>query len=198
MKHMVYQSGAKLQMLADQLKRGRGQWEFEADIDLRFAKARARRSTRLLSDADKQEDILSYLDKQGAVGTVDEPKQYFRGTLDLCWGNFGGHWSTGDLVYFSGTTSETVLGLGGSAAHVVRPNPEAMPERSSVFTPMSYTPYIMDALSQEFPVDMEHAGLYPSEDQAEADTHMALTLKSVLGDALAHGEDADVVSNFFA
>jgi hypothetical protein len=172
MKHMVYQSGAKIAMLADQLKRGRGQWEFEADIDLRLAKARARRTPRVLSDADKLDDILAYLDKEDVVGTVDDPKHYFRATMNLSWGNFGGHWSTGDLVYFSGTTPRTVLGLGGSVAHVIQPNATAMPPGKSVFTPMSYTPYIMDALNEAFPVDMDHAGLYPSDDQDEADRHM--------------------------
>jgi hypothetical protein len=49
---------------------------------------------------------------------VDEPDEYIEDELPMRWGAYG--WSSDPpLVYFGGTTDKTVLGLGGSAKHVI-------------------------------------------------------------------------------
>jgi len=53
------------------------------------------------------------------VGTVDEPADYFAGTMPMCWGPYAEYATSLGLVYFGGTTERTTLGLGGSMKHVV-------------------------------------------------------------------------------
>ena len=68
---------------------------------------------------DKLDLVSSYLEKEGAVGTVDSPKQYFKGLLPMRWGPYGRE-EKSQLVYFGGITDVgTVLGLGGSTYHVL-------------------------------------------------------------------------------
>ena len=59
----------------------------------------------------------------GRIGTIDEPKEYFAGAMSMRWGScifpFVPQLTPSPLVYFGGTTETTVVGLGGSAKHVI-------------------------------------------------------------------------------
>jgi hypothetical protein len=56
--------------------------------------------------------VLSHLDQDNSIGTVDEPRGYFAARLPLRWGG----WQ--DFVYLGGRTERTVLALGGSVRHL--------------------------------------------------------------------------------
>jgi hypothetical protein len=70
---------------------------------------------------DKLHLVSRYIEKQCAVGTMDSPKEYFKGTIAMRWGPYGGIVEENpSLVYFGGiTNSGTILGLGGSLHHVI-------------------------------------------------------------------------------
>lgn len=101
-KYYVYISESKLDMLYPQL------------------------GTRMLARQDsigKLEAVLADLARGGHIGTIDEPKEYFAGSMPMRWGpcmfgatiglDFSG------LVYFGGVSGTTVIGLGGSGKHVI-------------------------------------------------------------------------------
>jgi hypothetical protein len=69
--------------------------------------------------------VVDYIDSTGEVGTIDNPKSYFRGKLPMSWAILGAYPELGldahleGVVYFGGKTQQTILGLGGSAKHVI-------------------------------------------------------------------------------
>ncbi|MFD4941462.1 DUF7019 family protein [Streptomyces sp. NPDC058239] len=85
--------------------------------------------------------VVRYLEEQGELGTVDEPGRFFGGTLPLRWGPFP---TDPNLVYFGGSTECTVVGLGGSAHHVLGATPESAPG-----LPRSLTPSLLAALATD-------------------------------------------------
>ena len=105
-KYYLYISDTKVNMLY-------GQGGFGGD-------ARAQDSGR------KLDAVLTKLEKAGRIGTIDEPKEYFAGAMSMRWGPcvFPGlperlTSTSSPLVYFGGATETTVVGLGGSAKHVI-------------------------------------------------------------------------------
>jgi hypothetical protein len=71
----------------------------------------------------KLDAILADLGQGGRIGTIDEPKEYFAGTIPMRWGpcafELAPQLTPSPLVYFGGATKRTVVGLGGSAKHVI-------------------------------------------------------------------------------
>jgi len=67
--------------------------------------------------------VSSYLRDHQQVGTLDSPSTYFEGELTMKWGPYrtlSGAWDEpSPLVYFGGKTENTIVGLGGSARHVI-------------------------------------------------------------------------------
>jgi hypothetical protein len=104
----------------------------------------------------KLEAVLADLAKVGQIGTVDEPKQYFAGAMPMRWGpcSFPHFPDLGlsPLVYFGATTERTVLGLGGSAAHVIG---EVGPTKAGLHSLLPY--FILQLrreLGESLPVDI--------------------------------------------
>ena len=52
------------------------------------------------------------------IGSVDAPGVYFKGILPMFWGSLP-TWDNTRVVYFGGATQQTLLGLGGSAHHLI-------------------------------------------------------------------------------
>jgi hypothetical protein len=196
-KYLLYRSDAKVAMLAEQLSPRRFRHELAASVGVpgigslqttvkeRFARP---------STAAGMLRVIKKLDKDGLIGTVAEPKPYFRGTMEMRWGAFGGHWSAGDLVFFSGISNRTVVGLGGSIHHVTQRNPLAIPGGHAVMGLNSYTPYIMDVLSREFPVEMRAAGFHGSDSVDEAVDHCLVSVLSAHFDAKGPKENVEFVA----
>ncbi len=72
---------------------------------------------------DKLDAVLANLARAGRIGTVDEPKEYFAGAMPMRWGPCAfpvdPQLTPSPLVYFGGATETTIVGLGGSATHVI-------------------------------------------------------------------------------
>ena len=73
--------------------------------------------------------VVAFNREFGSVGTVDEPSNYVADILQMRWGYLGGFGGKEmPLVYFGGQSERTVVGLGGSARHVI----EACANKSSL------------------------------------------------------------------
>jgi hypothetical protein len=72
---------------------------------------------------DKLDTVLADLACADRIGTVDEPKEYFAGAMPMRWGPCAfpavPQLTPSPLVYFGGATEKTIVGLSGSATHVI-------------------------------------------------------------------------------
>src|SRR5713226_682358 len=122
--------------------------ESELKIDLKLFSAS--RKTVLDNDKDrntKLEAVVTFIRDYGNLGTVDEPDEYLEDSLFVRWGPFGPR--TGEpspLVYFGGQTSKTIVGLGGSARHVL-----GNTGQSTAFS-ASATPYLLAYLEKQIDI----------------------------------------------
>lgn len=123
-KYYVYLSDTKIKMLYAQLGRGD---DGQADA------------------TSKLQRVLGELQRAGRIGTVDEPKEYFGGTIPMRWGPYVDSFIPAEspLVYFGGGTEQTIVGLGGSAKHVIGDNGSASPHSHSAM------PYLIARLTKE-------------------------------------------------
>ena len=118
-RYFVYISDAKVEMLLQQIDPGalrKRTTEIGADLKIFSAK----RGAETLAGAERTarlERVVRYLTDFGDLGGVDEPGQFFWGLMPLRWGPTVGR-DGFPMVYFGGRTERTVLGLGGSRAHV--------------------------------------------------------------------------------
>ncbi|WP_369154328.1 SAVMC3_10250 family protein [Streptomyces sp. R02] len=116
----LYISDVKVDMLLAQLAPSAAATRTtEVGVDLKFVNGR--RTVETSSDAapvSRLERVLERLDKQDAVGTVEEPGPFFRGRLPMRWGAPARGDDTSQ-VFFAGRTARTVVALGGSTRHVL-------------------------------------------------------------------------------
>jgi hypothetical protein len=62
--------------------------------------------------------VSEYLRDQGLVGTLEEPNEYFEGTMLMSWGPYG--WRRDStLLFFTGEMDGLYVGLGGSMKHAI-------------------------------------------------------------------------------
>ena len=126
-KWYLYISSAKLRMLYDQIyrsdkvKSGR-----TLSVNVGIAKASARSDSEGSIDRDDMlRLVIDELENRELVGTVDQPKDYFKGAMPMRWGLYNDHGHRPDdeppLVYFGGFDSaqKLLVGLGGSTKHVI-------------------------------------------------------------------------------
>jgi hypothetical protein len=93
--------------------------------------------------------VSHHVQERCEVGTVDRPREYFRGSLPMRWGPCG---ETQDRwVYFGARTSRTMLGLAGEARFVLG---NVGNSRARNF-PSSNIPVISDVLSRFLDADGE-------------------------------------------
>jgi hypothetical protein len=120
-KFYLYISDTKLDMLAAQIPQNlRSKIAAEAEIDLGVLSVSLRGNPSDDTHYSKLAAVTRYIDESESVGTVDDPSDYFRGTLALKWGPLGPDFAERPpAVYFTGATERTFLGLGGSAHHVI-------------------------------------------------------------------------------
>ncbi len=120
-KYYLYVSESKVEMLYSQIPRAfLSGLSGELKVSLGVVSTTLKQGPDIDSKFSKVAALARYLEEQGAVGTLEEPKDYFRGTLPMNWGPYNEEYGKpSPLVYFGGTTTETVVGLGGSAKHVI-------------------------------------------------------------------------------
>lgn len=144
MRYYIYVSPTKVEQLFAQIPQQQvKRLVTKLTVDLKIVKAE-------ISARESQETLFSrlvvverFLEEESVVGSVDQPQAYLSGSMSL-------HWITLDdererrgeepVVFFSGETSETVVGLAGSASNVLgESNPAAISAGSQ-------TPRIIRAL----------------------------------------------------
>ncbi len=122
-KYYIYVSTAKLDMLYAQVgSAGKDKKSLEWTLDLKaFKVVRKSESEDEPDTQDKLKDVMDALEYSQLVGTVDEPNDYVRATLPMRYGVYrdsGRPDEEPPLVYFGGTTEETVFGFGRSTRHL--------------------------------------------------------------------------------
>ena len=136
-KFFVYVSNTKLDMLAPQLS-----------PEVLDSIANSNRTPRSQQFA-QLNAVVDLLRSHQMIGTVDEPKEYVEGILDMRWGQYGHVREVADgLVYFGGESERSIVGLGGSAKHVIGATGESHPFSHSA------TPALVRALLEELAPSM--------------------------------------------
>lgn len=124
LKFFLYYSDLKMDMLHEQIsskqhKRVSIEWKIDAKV---ASVVRRSEVDKRLARYEKLQTVVKALENADAIGTIDEPRAYFRGELRMRWGLFqdtGRPEDTPPLVYFGGKTRRTIFGLGGSSCHVL-------------------------------------------------------------------------------
>jgi len=138
-KYYVYISPSKIDMLFHQIpKELQSSIQKGLEIDLKLIK---------MSFSEKQIDetlysklsiVIKYLEKNGGIGDVFTPKEYFKGLLFMEWAQI--HAS---VVFWGGKVNDIAIGLGGSMNNVLGH------ETKDVEKGISHTPWLVSLLSQE-------------------------------------------------
>jgi hypothetical protein len=160
MKYYVYISDTKVDMLYSQIpKKMLDKIAVELGVNLGMfslsvKEKENREKTPLQTRIEKLRLVEKYLEANMEVGTVDQPKTYFKGSLPMRWGPLGRGSldEVGNLIYFGGETTKTILGLGGSRHHVVG---NQIGESQAIIS-YSWTPAILDVLTKELGLPDEH------------------------------------------
>jgi len=82
-------------------------------LKLGFAEADFADTTRPPNRFSKLAAVMSRLSAEGRVGTLRTPKLYFQGSIEMKYGVF----PKTEMIYFSGRTSDAIVGLVGSLRH---------------------------------------------------------------------------------
>jgi hypothetical protein len=114
-KYYLYVSDSKVQMLFAQIPQGVvSRLAEELQIDVRQWGGGRHQLPEEATRFARAAIVQRFIEQNVRVGSIDEPAEYFRGSLEVRWGELG-H----GLVYFGGETTKTILGLGGSAYHMI-------------------------------------------------------------------------------
>jgi hypothetical protein len=147
-KYFIYISDSKVDMLLSQIApEAKAKIATEAKIDLQVL------SISRKSERDSGPDriarlnlVANFIDEFGDVGLVDEPGEFFRGRLPMRWGAYGDSFvssASEPLVYFGGSTDRTIIGLGGSAHHLIGNEGDSRPHSHSAM------PYMISYLQAQ-------------------------------------------------
>ncbi len=118
MRFYIYVSEAKLEMLYGQIPRKLlDAINAEFTLDFKLVKASIKNAppsepTR----EEKLELVEEALRREGQLGTIDSDHPYFFGRLPMNWGPAR---NPPTAVFFTGRVGSTILGLGGSARHLL-------------------------------------------------------------------------------
>ena len=136
MKYFIYISGAKVEMLFEQIPSNRlKKITTNLGINLGFFKAEFQSETNAVTLAKKIQIIEEYLTNK--TGTIDYPEDYVCDEAYVKWGPYD---EFDELIYFTGATSSTGFALGGSMRNCVGNG------NSTATTSYSLSPYLVSAL----------------------------------------------------
>ena len=111
----VYLSSAKLEPLYNQMDepvKKRIALTLGISLPVFPVKLEAQLRPSTTSETDMLAIVLAHLDGEGDIGTVDEPRGYFAGQLELRWG------AAKEFLFLSGSTDRTLVALTGSNRHL--------------------------------------------------------------------------------
>ncbi|MEU7580411.1 SAVMC3_10250 family protein [Streptomyces sp. NPDC041068] len=156
MRYYLYVSGAKLDMLYEQippklLKR----LAVEAKVDLKVLSVSVQSPRAEASAYDRLDIVEAYLEREFDVSWMTEPRPWFRGDLGL---RIAGYGSPAGPTFMTGREGDTVVALIGSGHHLIgqRTAPDTIQAAFS-------------NLPSLFRLVQDHAeanGLAPNEDEA--------------------------------
>jgi hypothetical protein len=136
MKYYIYISDAKVDMLFRQVPhdiKKKVALEFKMDLKLLSASRRTESEDNRIA---RLETVVDFIREYGKLGSVDEPDDYVADSMSMRWGDYAGGWDEpSPVVYFGGETDRTIVGLGGSAKHVLG-NAGESPAHSHSATPV--------------------------------------------------------------
>jgi hypothetical protein len=151
--YYLYISDAKVDMLIQQIDPTiMSKRTSELAVNLRiFAAKRGKEVPNGAARTARVERVVRHLLDHGDMGSVDAPGQYFYGILPVQWGPLLG--SDGlSLVYFGGRTEKTILGLGGSRAHLI--GAAATPSDRDPLVARSHLPSLLSGISKASHLDV--------------------------------------------
>jgi hypothetical protein len=123
MKYYIYISDAKVDMLLPQVPHQiKQKVATEYGLDIKIFKAQ--RSVESESEDNRisrLEAVLSFIQEYGKVGSVCKPDDYIEDVMTMRFVNLGDNDS---IVYMTGHQNDTVVGLGGSAKHLISARPD--------------------------------------------------------------------------
>ncbi|MGQ7753670.1 DUF7019 family protein [Streptomyces sp. WC2508] len=147
-RYYLYISDAKADMLLSQIDPAWGRKRVtELSLGLTVAGVKRSVETHGADRVARLERVLRHLEDHADLGHVDEPGQYVHGVLPMQWGAIG----DGGTVYFGGRSEHTVVGLGGSAEHLLGTVAAAPPEQSVLSA--SLPPVLLNQLAALAPQD---------------------------------------------
>lgn len=116
MKHYIYLSDSKVDMLFAQIPR-RFLSTLSAEVKVNFGvfEANFKEKNAELDRYSKLAAVVGYLERENKLGDLVGAAPYFHGELEMRWGLYE---KTG-FVYFTGRQENTLVGLGGSLRHVL-------------------------------------------------------------------------------
>lgn len=124
MKHYLYRSDAKIDLLFEQVERpAKETATLEWTVNLpgfKLTSKSERESEHTRTE--KMEAVIKALVDRQMVGTIDKPREYFAGRCLMRWGtlrDWGRPEAESPLIYFGGRTEKTIFGLGGSSKHII-------------------------------------------------------------------------------
>jgi len=167
-KFYLYVSRSKVQMLYEQMYRATTGKKLQVSAPLPIGSASL--EAQLPDEVDRDDmlrAVIAELEERQLVGTVEEPKTYFKGIMAMRWGLYNDHGSRPEgepvLVYFGGydPSANLLVGMGGSSRHVVGH------EGASSTTSWSFTPtlvrWLLSGLSTDQPPDVGWREQYQEE-----------------------------------
>src|SRR4029453_17016880 len=89
----------------------------ELKIDLKLVQLTVKPEARESSRYARLEVVKKYLEKHEKIGTIQDPKPWFRGTAALAQARVGNDERA--VIVFAGRSDGTLLGLTGSLRHVI-------------------------------------------------------------------------------
>ena len=138
MRYYVYISESKVEMLYSQIPRKLLEnIAGKLTIDLKLIKTEFSESPKEKTLHSKIQIVQTDLYGQGLIGNTRAPNSYIKGVEYMKWG----HYPSG-LVYF-GSTTDVIIGLGGSEKHVVGNIGDSHAHSHSA------TPYLLAALNEQ-------------------------------------------------
>ena len=119
MKYYIYIGDSKVDMLLPQITEPqKRKFATKWGVDLKLFNVSGGPETEPIDNRIRRlELVVDHVRSHMGVGSIDEPQDYFDGTLAVRWGPFRvPDW---EVVYFGARAGKTILGLGGSSHQVL-------------------------------------------------------------------------------
>jgi hypothetical protein len=116
------------------------------------------------------QQVMQKLDATGELGTLEVPKRYIFGRLQLRWGPLSTSWANDSgLIYFGGYTDDVILGLVGSKNNI-----RGAIGDSSLYSTSGNMKYLFTLLNKEISLSGDVPVVYPFQQDNPQDKQKAI------------------------